>query len=87
MSTIPVATGNQFAHRRASHTARNTGYWAVKIRLAKEMIWRVYCARSMDDAIRKGENIANAIEVVEANEISREQYDKAVELLKKGVVK
>jgi hypothetical protein len=62
-------------------------YYALRIRKASGLEWRVFVCNGYAEAMRKAEHVEGCLEVVEVHPLTREEYLVAVERLKKGAVK
>ena len=81
-------TGENLTHARSRlGTNRATSFWAIRVRFTYGYRWRVYATVGIDEAITKAENMVGAIEATESHELTREQYETAVDRLKRGLVK
>jgi hypothetical protein len=62
-------------------------YYALRIRKVSGLEWRVFVCNGYAEAMRKAGHVEGCLEVVEAHDLTREEYLVAVDRLKKGVAK
>jgi len=73
--------------RKPAAETRWARYYAIRIRKNDGLHWKVYVSKGYEDALRKAEHADGCIEVTEVHQLTREEYLKAIDNLKKGAVK